>query len=105
MPPPNVPLHELNAAVQSAVERVLAQHGALGIDKLWVGFVPPEQFANMDIATKIATQISHTVGVQGTPSVAQLAPSAAGGAAGGKEAAPLKPGHIIGLVYNPQLKR
>ena len=103
MAPPNVPLHELNAAVQSAVERVLAQHGALGIDKLWIGFVAPEQFANMDTATKVATQISHTVNVQGTPSVAQLAPAAVG-AGGGKEALPPKPGHIIGLVYNPQLK-
>ncbi|GAC1359912.1 MAG: hypothetical protein NVSMB3_07690 [Acidobacteriaceae bacterium] len=109
MPPPNVPLHELNAAVQSAVERVLAQHGAVPVDKLWVGFVAPEQIATMDNATKISSVLSKELGIHGTASVAQIGGSSAPGAGnvgGGHavhaEALP-KPGHLIGLVYKPEL--
>ncbi len=115
MPQSNLPLSQLNAAVQSAIEQVLAKHGGGPVEKLWVGFVAPEQIATLDNATKIASHISKEIGVQGTPSVAQLggnvAPGASGAAGGsgvgGGHAvhteALQRPGHIIGLVYNPQL--
>ena len=41
----HVPLGELEAAVQSAVEQVLGKKGAVPIDQLWVGFVAPENIA------------------------------------------------------------
>ena len=41
MPPPSLHLNQLAAAVQNAVEQTLAKHGAVPIDKIWIGFVAP----------------------------------------------------------------
>ncbi len=92
-----VPLHELSAAVQDAVQRVLAQHGAVPIDKLWVGFVAPENLATRANADKLAAMLGKEGGVTGQGSVAQF--TAAEGAL------PTKPGHIIGLVYSPKVAK
>ncbi|HVO98863.1 MAG TPA: hypothetical protein VMT15_12385 [Bryobacteraceae bacterium] len=98
--PKHVPLNELAVAVQSAVEQVLGKHGAVPIDKLWVGFVAPENIATQENATKIAAQIGKEAGVTAHASVGQLgAPKAAGAVQ--TEALRL-PGHIIGLVYQPR---
>ncbi len=95
-----VPLRELAAAVQSAVEQTLGKHGAVPIDKLWVGFVAPEAVATEDAANKIATKLGHQAGVKVQSSVAQL-----GAAAGSQTAhqAKLPAGHkIIGLIFEPR---
>ena len=103
MPKHPVPLNELAAAVQSAVEQVLGKHGAGPIDKLWVGFVAPENIASQENANKIATQLGKEAGVSAQGSVAQLgAPAATGGVHTG---ALKPPGHIIGLVFQPKLEK
>jgi hypothetical protein len=96
---PQVPLNELAVAVQNAVQQVLAKQGAVPVDKLWVGFVAPENLANVEIAGKVAAQLGKEAGVSVQPSVAEL------GAAGAAEAKPQilpRPGHIIGLVFSPR---
>lgn len=101
MPSPPIKLDELALAVQNAVQQTLAKHGAVPIDHLWVGFVAPDAIANLENATKVATTLAHATAAAGAAgSVAQL--SAAGAAA---EKAPLKPGHIIGLIYAPKIKQ
>lgn len=96
-----VPLKELTAAVQNAVEQVLGKHGAVPIDKLWVGFVAPENVASQENADKIAVQLGREAGATVHGSVAQLgSPSASGGAH--TEALKL-PGHIIGIVFQSKL--
>jgi hypothetical protein len=100
MPTPHVPLDQLSSAVQSAVEQVLAKHGAVSIDKLWFGFVAPDTIATQDDANKIAASIAKAAGVQATGSMAQLA-----AAAGTHTEGLTKPGHIIGLVYAPKLPK
>ena len=87
-------------AVESAVRQVLGKHGAVPIDKLWVGFVAPENIANPEVAGKVATQLGKEAGVNVQASVAQVAASAQEA-----KAELVKPGHIIGLVYAPPVKR
>ncbi len=100
MPAPPIKLDELALAVQSAVQQTLAKHGAVPINQLWVGFVAPETFANLDSANKVATTLAREVGAVGAAgSIAQI-----GAAAGGTEQLPVKPGHLIGLIYKPQFK-
>jgi hypothetical protein len=101
MPSPPIKLDELALAVQNAVQQTLAKHGAVPINQLWVGFVAPETLATLDSATKVATTLARETGAIGaTGSIAQL--GAAPGAAG--EHLPVKPGHLIGLIYKPQFK-
>lgn len=104
MPTPPIQLENLAVAVQSAVEQVLAQHGAVPIDKIWVGFVAPDNLATIENANKIAALLGKEGGVQGgIGSVGQLA--AAGAPAAATEKGIVKPpGHIIGIVYQPKLK-
>ena len=95
--PPKVHLKDLSAAVQSAVEQVLAQHGAVPIEKLWVGFVAPDNLANPEeVAQKVATRLGQEAGVAVQSSVAQI--SAATGGAAKPE---VLPHHILGLVFDP----
>jgi hypothetical protein len=98
MPNSPLPLNELSAAVQSAVEQVLGKHGAVPIDKLWVGFVAPDKIATAEIAGKVAAELGREAGVKVQASVAQLGAAAA---AGHQAHAIPKPGHIIGLVFEP----
>jgi hypothetical protein len=93
--PDAVPLTQLAVAVQDAVKRVLAQHGAVPIDQLWVGFVAPDKIANQENANKLAAFIGKEAGVQAQGSIAQVT-------AGPQQAqAPAaRPGHIIGLVFS-----
>ena len=94
---PHVPLNELAVAVQNAVEQALAKHGAVSIDKLWVGFVAPDRIATAESAATIAGILGKEAGVHGQPSVGQIAAGAVGE---GKEALP--PHRIIGLIYEPK---
>jgi hypothetical protein len=99
MPPPTVPIKELTTAVQSAVQQVLAKHGAVDVGHLWVGFVAPDAIANQESALQVAQVLGKGAGVAVLPSVAQL--SATGAPAAG--ALPIPPkGHIIGLIYSPR---
>ena len=100
MPPPTVPLKELTTAVQSAVQQVLAKHGAVDVAHLWVGFVAPDAIANQESALQVAQLLGKEAGVAVQPSVAQLS-AAAPAAAGEKLPIPPK-GHIIGLIYSPR---
>ncbi len=101
--PQHLQLNELAAAVQSAVEQVLGKHGAVPIDKIWVGFVAPENIATAEIASKIANTIGREGGVAAQGSIGTLGAQAA--APGVKEAQKLPhlPGHILGLVYSPKV--
>ena len=101
--PKHVPLNELAVAVQSAVEQVLGKHNAVGIDKLWVGFVAPDTIATQENANKIAAHIGKEAGVTAVASMGQLGGPAA---AGGIHTEALKrPGHIIGLVFQPHVQK
>jgi hypothetical protein len=80
--------------VQNAVEQVLGKHGALGIDKLWVGFVGPDNIATLANAGKVAAIMGKETGQKLTPSVGQL-----GGAAGGATQGLTAPGHICGYIH------
>src|ERR1700751_3663869 len=95
-----VPLNELAAAVQSAVEQTLAKHGAVSIDKLWVGFVAPDRIATPESAQQVANLLAKEAGIKAQPSVGQR-----GGAAGGAAQAQVVPHRIIGLIYEPKLAR
>jgi hypothetical protein len=95
--PQSVPLNQLAAAVHDAVQRVLAQHGAVPIDQLWVGFVAPDRVANLESANKVAAALGKEAGVHVQGSIAQVA-----AAPQEKGAAAAKPGHIIGLVFSPK---
>jgi hypothetical protein len=96
----SIPLNELNAAVQNAVQQALGKHGAVPIDQLWVGFVAPEAIANEEAAAKIASELSKGATGRVQPSVQVLAP-----AQGEKPGAHLAPPRIIGLIFDPQAKR
>ena len=72
MPPPSLHLNQLAAAVQNAVEQTLAKHGAVPIDKLWIGFVAPENLATLENANKIAHTLGREGGVAAQGSVATL---------------------------------
>jgi hypothetical protein len=95
-----IPLGELAAAVQNAVEQALSKHGAVSVDKLWVGFVAPEAIATSESAQKVASLLSKEGGIKAEPSVGQLGVIAAGGAQ--EHAVPQR---IIGLIFNPKLPK
>jgi hypothetical protein len=101
MAPQTVPLQALTLAVQNAVKQVLAQHGAVDVGHLWVGFVAPDNIATQENALKVAQAISRTEagGANVQASVAQLA----AGPAGAEKGVIPKPGHIIGLIYAPKI--
>jgi hypothetical protein len=104
MAPPKVPLQELGTAVQSAVQQVLAKHGAVDVGHLWVGFVAPDAIATQQNALIVAQEIAREAGgLAVQPSVAQLAAGPAAAATG--PGAPILPpkGHLIGLIYQPKL--
>ncbi|HEY6375773.1 MAG TPA: hypothetical protein VIX90_09655 [Edaphobacter sp.] len=102
MPTPPIQLENLAVAVQNAVQQVLAQHGAVPINKIWVGFVAPENLATIENANKVAALLGKEGGIHGAVgSVGQLA--AVGEHAAGT--VPKPPGHIIGIVYQPALKK
>jgi|SRR5581483_6688260 len=111
MPSTHVPLNELAVAVQNAVQQTLAKHGAVSIDKLWVGFVAPENLATQENAAALAKEIGREAGVSAQPSVAQLAAVTGGVQAQEKAHAatppkpPGAPGHIIGLVFSPKASK
>jgi hypothetical protein len=92
-----VPLNELAAAVQSAVAHTLAQHGQVPINQIWVGFIAPDALANMESAGKVASELGKGAHGQVQASMVQLP------AAHAAEPAALvgRPGHIVGLVFNP----
>lgn len=71
MPAPRIPLHEVTAAVQSAVKQVLEEKGLAGVDKLWIGFVAPDKLATIENATAVAKALGSSG--HDTPSVGQLA--------------------------------
>src|SRR5258708_10722510 len=75
----HVPLNELAVAVQSAVEQVLGKHGAVPIEKIWVGFVAPDTIANEANAQKVAAVLGKEAGVyvQAAIATAFTAPPAA----------------------------
>jgi hypothetical protein len=101
-----IPLNELAVAVQNAVEQVLGKHGAVPIDKLWVGFVAPDAIANEEVAGKLAARLGKEAGVHVQASVAQ--PIATVGAAersGEVKAHLQKQTRIIGLMYSPKAER
>jgi hypothetical protein len=100
MPNPTVPINELATAVQNAVQQVLAQHGGVSVDKLWVGFVAPDNLATQDNASKVAALLGKEAGVQVQGSVAQLSAAATADKSAAAGASALGPGHIIGLVFS-----
>lgn len=102
MSTPPIQLENLAVAVQNAVQQVLAQHGAVSVDKIWVGFVAPENLATIQNANNVAAVLGKEGGVQAVGSVGQLS---AAGAAGTQGAGIIKPpGHIMGIVYASKLK-
>ncbi|HZS56011.1 MAG TPA: hypothetical protein VFA65_16530 [Bryobacteraceae bacterium] len=105
MPDKHVPLNEVAIAVQNAVQQTLAKHGAVSVDKLWVGFVAPDNVATQENAAKLATELAREAGISAQPSVAQLAPAAAGAKTEAHATVPKPPGHIIGLVFSPKLTK
>jgi hypothetical protein len=95
--PEHVPLNQLAVAVQDAVKRVLAKHGAVPIDQLWVGFVAPDTVANLESANKVAAELGKEAGVRVQGSIGQV-----GAGVQQEKGAAAKPGHIIGLVFSPK---
>jgi hypothetical protein len=97
--PPTVPLNEVAVAVQNAVQQVLGKHGIGPIEKLWVGFVAPDNIGNQqDVAAKLAATLGREGGVQATPSVGEIE-GTAGAAAATTAAIPHV--KIVGLVFKP----
>jgi len=88
MAPPRIPLNEVTAAVESAVQQVLQQKGLAGIDRLWIGFIAPDQIATIENAGEVAKALGG-----GTPSVVPLA----GGQAGAAPAA--LPPRLCGYIH------
>ena len=103
--PPHIPLNELAVAVQNAVEQVLGKHNAVPIDKLWIGFVAPENIATAELASKLANTLGREGGVHGQGSIGTLGASAVGGVAVEAAKLPHPPGHIMGLVYSPKVTK
>jgi hypothetical protein len=93
--PKHVPLGELEAAVQSAVEQVLGKKGGLSIDKLWVGFVAPESIATQQLANEVAAKIGGPGAVGSVGSAVQVA-------GGGVHTEALVNLHICGYIHKPQ---
>ena len=96
---PTVPLPDLAVAVQNAVQKALAQHGAVPVDKLWVGFVAPESIATEENARKIVQQLNPPASVHATPVVAKLAPEHAQTKPSEAAALPNIGRIIIGLIF------
>lgn len=99
MSTPRVPLADLASTVQNAVQQALAKHGDVPIDKLWVGFVAPENIANEQSAEAVANVLARESGLKGQPSVAQIRAAAGEGAT----QAYTPPHRIIGLIYEPPI--
>jgi hypothetical protein len=97
MSSPHVPLNELAVAVQNAVQQTLAKHGAVPIEKLWVGFVAPEKIATQESAQAVASVLARGGDIAAQGSVGQL-----GGAAVGAAQERALPHRIIGLIYEPK---
>jgi hypothetical protein len=93
--PKSVPLGELEVAVQNAVEQVLGKAGAVPIDRLWVGFVAPENIATQQLADEVASRIG---GPGAIGSIASVVPAAAGGV----QAKAIPKLHICGYIHQPQ---
>lgn len=91
--PKYVPLGELEVAVQSAVEQILGKKGAVPIDKLWVGFVAPDNIATQHLANEIAAKVG---GPGAVGSVAAIAPAA------GAAPQAVQNLHILGYIHKPQ---
>lgn len=100
MPGAHVPLNEVAVEIQNAVERILGKHGAVPVDKLWVGFVAPENVATQENANKLAAEIGKEAGIKGEGGIAQL-----GAGPAQEHAKAIKPVHIIGLVFNPAVSK
>ena len=95
-------LNELAVLVENAVQQVIEKHGGGPIEKIWVGFVAPEALATEATAATVAKAIGQQTGVQVTPAVATQGIQAAGGV---HTEALVKPGHIVGLVYQAKLAK
>jgi|ERR1700676_4541134 len=101
-----IPLNELAVAVQNAVEQVLGKHGAVPIEKLWVGFVAPDAIANEEVAGKLAARLGKEAGVHAQPSVAQQIVAVGPGQQTGEVKPQLqRQTRIIGLMYSPKAER
>ena len=98
MSTPPVSLADLATAVQNAVQQTLAKHGAVSVDKLWVGFVAPENIANEQSAEAVTNVLAREGGGRAKASVAQIG-APAGGAAQGQ----IAPHRLIGLIYEPPI--
>ena len=79
--PKHVPLGELEPRRAQRGGKVLGKKGAASIDKLWVGFVAPENIATQHLANEIAAKIGGpgAVGSIGTVTVQQGGCGAHGG--------------------------
>ena len=91
----HVPLGELHVAVQNAVEQALGKKGAVPIDKLWVGFVAPDNIATQQLANEVAVKLGGPGTVGSIGSITQ----AAGGAARTEALVNL---HICGYIHKGQ---
>jgi len=101
--PQHIPLNELAVAVQNAVEQVLGKHNAVPIDKLWIGFVAPENIATAELANKLASTLGREGGVHAQGSIGTLGAQVAGAVAPEAAKLPHPPGHIMGLVFTPKV--
>jgi hypothetical protein len=100
MSTPRIALGELAVAVQSAVEQALSKHGAVPVEKLWVGFVVADNIATPESAQQVATVLAKEGGVKAEASVGQL-----GVTAEGETRERVLPRRIIGLIFDPHLPR
>jgi hypothetical protein len=101
MSTPRIPLAELAVAVQNAVEQALSKQGAVPVEKLWVGFVAPDNIATPESAQQIANVLTREGGIKAEASIGQLGASALGAAA--QEHVVQR--RIIGLIYDPKLPK
>jgi hypothetical protein len=100
MSSPRIPLAELSVAVRNAVEQVLSKHDAASVEKLWVGFVAPENLATSESAQKVANALTKEGNITAEASVGQLSATQAGTAQ--ERFQPVVPLRIIGLIYAPK---
>ena len=63
MSTPRIALGEL-AVDQSAVEQALSKHGAVPVEKLWVGFVVADNIATPASAQQVATVLASQGGIK-----------------------------------------
>lgn len=97
-----VPLSTLATAVQNAVQQALGKEAPFSVEKLWVGFVAPDNIATQEIAGKVAAVLGKEAGVSVSGSVAQRVGAPIAGQAHQQL---LTPGHIIGLIYAPHVEK